>query len=134
MYADADEFSQQTEEDDKVPLMDEVLPIVLAVPGKVQGQPLRKCLVGLTDSGSTTTWINKRALPPGISGYTDKKVTGSTLAGTFTSSEKVCIEDFILPEFNGKQVLPKFGANVFHADCRYDIIIGRDEPESPASL
>ena len=51
---------------------------------------------------------------------------GSTLAGTFTSKEQVCLNDVVLPEFNSKQVLPKLSAKVFHADCRCDVILGRD--------
>ena len=94
--------------------------------GKVQGQKFARSLVVLLDSGSTATWINKKCLPVGIQGYSVPQVTGSTLAGTFASSEQVCIEDMILPEHQPKQSLPKAAAKVFHADCRYDMIVGRD--------
>ena len=53
-------------------------------------------------------------------------VTGSTLAGTFTSSEQVCLEDLTLPEFQPKHKLPKLSANVFHTKCHYGLIVGRD--------
>ena len=98
----------------------------MAVLGKIQGQKFARSLVVLLDSGSTATWINEKCLPVGIQGHTVPQVTGSTLAGTFTSSEQVCIEDMILPEHQPKQSLPKAAAKVFHADCRYDMIVGRD--------
>jgi len=65
-------------------------------------------------------------MPKGVHGYSIKPTTGSTLAGTFTSKEQVCVEELVLPEMNSKQVLPKLGAKVFDADCRYDMILGRD--------
>ena len=54
------------------------------------------------------------------------KVTGSTLAGTFASTEQVCLEDFSLPDFHPKRTLLKLKACVFHADCRYNKIVGHD--------
>ena len=102
------------------------LPMSFCVAGRIQGQNFRKPLVALFDSGSTSTWINKKSLPKGIQGYTVANVTGTTLAGTFSSTEKVCLQDVSLPEFHSKRTLPKCSARVFHADCRYDIIVGRD--------
>ena len=51
------------------------------------------------------------------------KVTGSTLAGTFASTEQVCLEDFSLLVFHPKQTLPKLKACVFHAECCYNVIV-----------
>ena len=104
----------------------ELLPIALAVCGRIQGAPYGRSLLVLFDSGSTTTWMSRKALPKGISGYSVPSVTGSTLAGTFTSKEQVCLNDLILPEFSDKKALHKLGAKVFDADCRYDMILGRD--------
>ena len=104
----------------------DLLPIGFAVAGRIQGVSWGKSLTCLFDSGSTGTWLNKKSMPKGMHGYTVEKTTGSTLAGTFTSTEQVCINDVILPEYNSKRVLPKMPAKVFTADCRYDIIIGRD--------
>ena len=104
----------------------DLLPIALAVAGRIQGTTWSQSLMVLLDSGSTTTWINAKSLPKGVRGYTVKETTGSTLAGTFTSKEQVCINDLMLPEFNNKQILPKLQAKVFGADCRYDMILGRD--------
>ena len=52
------------------------------------------------------------------------KVTGSTLTGTFASTEQVCLKDFSMPDFHPKQTLPKLKACVFHADCHCDVIVG----------
>ena len=84
---------------------------------QIQGTHFGTPLTLFLDSGSTTTWINKICLPKGIQGYTVDKVTGSTLAGTFASTEQVCLEDLSLPDFHPKQTLPKLKACVFHADC-----------------
>ena len=105
---------------------EDLLPITFVVAGRVQGQLFRIPLVGLMDSGSTTTWINKKCLPPGIHGDTVEKITGSTIAGTFESSERVCLQDICLPECSSNKKMPKLSARVIHADCRYDIIVGRD--------
>jgi len=104
----------------------ELLPICIAVPAKLQGQKFGRPLQVLLDSGSTTTWFNSKSLPQGIRGYTVDQISGSTLAGSFTSSEQVCVEDLVLPEFHPKQSLPKLGANIFNSECRYDMILGRD--------
>ena len=104
----------------------ELLPIALAVCGRIQGVPYKRSLLVLFDTGSTSTWMSRKCLPIGISGYTVQDVTGSTLAGTFSSKEQVCINDLILPEFNDKKSLYKLGAKIFDADCRYDMILGRD--------
>ena len=104
----------------------DLLPLSFGVAKQVQGTFFGRPLTLLLDSGSTTTWCNKKCLPKGVQGYSVDKVTGSTLAGTFSSSEQVCLEDFSLPDFHPKRTLPKLKARVFHADCRYDMIIGRD--------
>ena len=105
---------------------DELLPIALAACGRIQGTRFGKSLLVLFDSGSTTTWFSRKSLPKDIHGYTVPSVTGSTLAGTFTSKEQVCLNDLMLPEFSDKKVLHKINAKVFDAECRYDMILGRD--------
>ena len=92
---------------------------------QIQGSHFGTLLTLLLDSGSTATRTNKQCLPKGIQGYTVDKVTGSTLAGTFASTEQVCIEDFSLLDFHPKQTLPKLKARVFHADCCYNMIVRR---------
>ena len=104
----------------------ELLPITFGSAARIQKQVFGRPLLLLLDSGSTSTWINKKSLPKGIMGKTVNKVSGSTLAGSFTSSEQVDLYDFVLPEFHGKRFLPHVAAQVFHAECRYDMIVGRD--------
>ena len=94
-----------------------LLPLSFGMSKQIQGTHLGTPLTLLLDSGSATTWINKRCLPKGIQGYTVDKVTGSALAGTFPSAEQVCLKDFSLPDFHPKWTLPKLKACVFHADC-----------------
>ena len=106
--------------------MSELLPIALAVCGRIQGKTCGRPLTVLLDSGSTNTWFNSKARPKGIHGYNVEKVSGTTLAGSFSSSEQLCVHDFVLPEFSSKQKLTKLKANVFNAECRYDMIVGRD--------
>ena len=93
---------------------------------RIQGQVFARPLLVLLDSGSDITWISKKALPKDIQGYTVPKLSGTTLAGTFSSTEQVSMEGSGLPEFYGNRSLPKLGARVFHAPCRYDMIVGRD--------
>ena len=85
----------------------ELLPIAFAVTSRIQGTSFGRSLLVLLDSGSTASWMNKKALPKGMQGHMVPESTGSTLAGTFTSKEQVCLNDVVLPEFNSKQVLPK---------------------------
>ena len=49
-----------------------------------------------------------------------------TIAGEFTSSTKVTLQDICLPEFMSYPVFDSFEARVINTDCRYDMIIGRD--------
>ena len=83
----------------------------------------------LLDSSSTTTWINKKSLPPGIQGYSVNPVKGTTFAGFFSSSEQVCLQDFMLPKHAPKKSLHKLNMKVFHADCQYNVIIECDVPQ-----
>ena len=92
----------------------------------MQGTAYGRPLLLLLDSGCATSRMNKHAMPKNIHGHMVPKATGSTLAGTFTSDEQVCLEDSSLPDFHPKQTLPKFKACVFHAECCYDMIIGLD--------
>lgn len=119
-------FSDSYLDTETVAVKKDLLPLSFGVAKKIQGVRFGTPLTLLLDSGSTTTWISKKCLPPGIQGQTVNKVTGSTLAGDFSSSEEILLEDFVLPDFHSKKFLPKLPARVFHAECRYDMIIGRD--------
>ena len=94
-----------------------LLPLSFGISKQIHGSHFGTPLTLLLNSGSTETWIIKSCLPKGIQGYMVDKVTGSTLAGTFASTDQVCLEDFSLPDFHPKQTLPKLKACIFHADC-----------------
>ena len=49
-----------------------------------------------------------------------------TIAGEFTSSTKVTLQDICLPEFMSNRTFDSIEARVIGTDCRYDMIIGRD--------
>jgi hypothetical protein len=100
--------------------------MTFCVAAKLQQQVSQRPLLALLDSGSTTTWINHRSIPDGVQGTPVDNLKGSTLAGEFSSSEQITLHDFALPEFHSKRTLPILQARVFQADCRYDIIVGRD--------
>ena len=106
--------------------MEELLPIALGTAGRIQGAAFGRPLSVSLDSGSATSWFNAESLPKGTHGHTVPQVKGSALAGSFSSSKQVCLQDFAFPEFNSKQTHPKLAANVFHAGCRCDMIISRD--------
>ena len=48
------------------------------------------------------------------------------MAGTFKSDHEVTFTDVMLPELT-TNTLPTMNARIFNANCRYDIIIGREE-------
>ena len=48
------------------------------------------------------------------------------MAGTFKSSVEVTLSHVTFPEFFRNRMLESAPARVFTADCRYDMIIGRD--------
>ena len=96
------------------------------VPRLMEKVPFGSPLTVLLDSGSTSTWINHRCLPNNVHGRTVLTITGSTMAGTFKSTKEIVLSDMILPELRQNTYLPKCPARIFNADCRYDMILGRD--------
>ena len=107
---------------------EDVCPYTIATVGRIQKTipVINKPLLVLFDSGSSSTWMSRKALPRGILGTTGPKITSVTMAGTFSSSQQVRLENIILPEFYKQRSLEQCNAYVFQAPCRYDIIIGRD--------
>ena len=59
----------------------ELLPIALAIIGRIQGVRFVKSRVVLLNSGSTTLWINKKCLQKDIHGSMVEPVRGTSLAG-----------------------------------------------------
>ena len=48
------------------------------------------------------------------------------MAGNFSASQALDLEQLSFPEFHRHRILETSTVNVFNSDCRYDIIIGRD--------
>ena len=54
------------------------------------------------------------------------EVTNHTIAGSFSSSQEVTLAQVHLPEFHRTRTLTTMKARIFEANCRYDLILGRD--------
>ena len=81
----------------------------------------------LFDSGSNLTWVKEKSLPHGIQSHlAGQPIVGSTMAGTFTSTKAVDLAGITIPELSPSRAVTKLHARVMEADCRYDIIFGRD--------
>ena len=86
--------------------------------------PSNKPYTVLFDSGSTSTWISRCCLH--LTPHDAPPITGTTLAGPFTSNAIVHLFGVRLPKFRCNVSLTELKAHVFDNDCRYDIIMGRD--------
>ena len=73
-----------------------------------------------------TSWIKRSCLPTGTNGQTIAEVTNQTMAGSFSSSQEVTLNQVLLPEFHRTCTLTTMKARIFEANCRYDLILGRD--------
>jgi Retroviral aspartyl protease len=84
-------------------------------------------LLTLLDSGSTITWIAKRAIPASITLTKQTTIHGSTLAGLFLVNEYLPAQRVKFLELHPTMSLDLPASPVFEqAGCRYDIIMGRD--------
>ena len=104
---------------DKVPMASL---LVRTVHKHLNGKPL----IILWDSGLSLTWISSHCLPKGCIPARAEKLSSNTLVGQMSSDTQVTLENLVLPEFFKTRVVEKATARVFHADCRYDVIGGRD--------
>ena len=96
------------------------------VPHLMENVPFGSLLTILLDSGSTSTWISQSCLPNHIHGRTVTSIMGSTMAGTFKSTEEIILSNMVLPELCQNSYLPKCPAQIFNADCCSDMILGHD--------
>ncbi len=82
----------------------------------------------LLDSGSTTTLINKKCLPRHCKPCKlSSSRKGSTLAGTYTSTEMVIMHNLRLPEFDKNRNVDQQKALVFQSEtCKCNVILGTD--------
>ena len=89
----------------------------------IQNVPFSCPLSILLDSGSTTSWFNKNALPQSINPTTVPSVKGTTMAGDFQSNQLLTLSDVTLSELSDL-VLPTLPTHLFTASCHYDLILG----------
>ena len=103
------------------------IPTTMAFVGSIQHVPQPKALSVLFDSGSDYTYVNQKALPPGVTPAKNQNAhTADTAAGLMTTKHTVLLSDITLPEFGKSLRFDSLHANVITHDIRYDIILGRD--------
>ena len=105
---------------------EDFVPMTTMLAGSIQQNGTAKPLLVLFDSGSKSNWMRRGALPNGVNGKVVKQRQGSTVAGSFSSSVEIDFQGIRLPEFYRNRTIDGFKAMVFNADCRYDVILGRD--------
>jgi len=121
------EAEGSTETKDALKSHNDIIPIILFLPGNIHGKESNRPLLALLDSGSTHSWISHRALPTGIQGQTDISVQSQTLAGPMKSTQVVDMTKILLPEFFRTRVIDTHTTWVFFQEqCRYNLILGRD--------
>ena len=102
------------------------VPMSVCLAATVQNQSFDMPLSCLLDSGATTSWIKHSRLPKGTNGRTITNMTTQTMAGSFSSSREVTLQQVLLPEFHRTRKVTTMKARIFEADCQYDLILGRD--------
>merc|ERR1712214_28032 len=108
-------------------LRHDLTPILYMKPTAIQGIQLDRALLGLADSGSTATLVNKKCLPFGVVTLKGPSKFTTTTNGTYTSCERVTLQNLKFPEF-GNRSIGDVQADLFDVpNCRYDIILGRTE-------
>ena len=80
----------------------------------------------LFDGGSTSTWIKALSLPRGVNGRITNTVTSNTIAGNVKSNLVVDLNRIVLPEFRRSRTYRHIEGRILHADCRHDVIFGRN--------
>jgi hypothetical protein len=92
----------------------------------IQGVAYNRPLVGLLDSGSDSSHIQRRALPDGVTpDVVHRLVLGLTGEGTVNG--EVTLTNMLLPELSRTlRINDTFKCNVMDNKSQYDIILGRD--------
>ena len=81
----------------------------------------------LFDSGSTSTLINERAIPPGVTPKQGPTQQVTTTQGNYSSSEYFDAQEIVFPDFCTTRKIPTLHLRTFSsATSRYDFIVGRD--------
>jgi hypothetical protein len=69
---------------------------------------------------------HEHCIPKGATPLVSSTTTGTTLAGTFTTSRFVKLEKILLPEFHRSCRIDSHTCYLIKSKCPYDIIVGRD--------
>ena len=87
-----------------------------------------ECLLkALLDSGGTKTMVHRKAIPRGCTPQRlTHPLTGSTINGTFETTDFVVLNRLSLPELDPHKIVDDQQALVFDGPTQYDIILGRD--------
>ena len=81
----------------------------------------------LFDSGSTSTLINERTVPPQVKPKQGEKQLVTTTQGNYTSENYFDELDIMFPEFCKTRLIPTVHLRTFSSrNSRYDFIVGRD--------
>ena len=106
----------------------DIAPVCIVKIKYIGGIRLDQPLVCLLDTGSTSTMIQHRCLPPESQPIISKhkKIT-TTINGTFDTSLSANLPNISLPEFVNGQTVDGVEARLFDSrKCQYDIIFGHD--------
>ena len=104
----------------------DLIPMTTMMASSIQENGMTKPLLVLCDSGATSNWIRRGALPKGVNGKQVEQHKGTTVAGGFQSNIEIEFKNVMFPEFYRTRTIDSFKAMVFNAECRYDVILGRD--------
>ena len=102
------------------------VPMVLCMAHSIQKQASSRPLLVLLDSGASSSWFHRSALPKGAVPSKTDVLSSVTLAGNLQSSQKVNLERVSFPEFFKTRFIDSIECRVFDTPCRYAAIIGRD--------
>ena len=81
----------------------------------------------LFDSGSTSTLINERAVPPNVEPRLSDPQVVTTTQGTYSSKNYFDASEIIFPEFCKTRMIPKVHLRTFSSvNSWYDFIVWRD--------
>ena len=83
-------------------------------------------LLCLLDSGAVGCWISPTKVPIDTPHHKVSKVVNQTLAGTFSSTEEIQLQNIFLLEFHHTQCLDQLKAKTFTTNCHYHMILGQD--------
>ena len=117
-----DIFTNQTECLNTI--QQDLLPISILIPKRIQNIPNHKVLIALFDNGGTITLIHEHVLMTRDTPFISTNQIFTTLAGEFQSNKQVLLQDIVLPEFKRTAYIQSHACQVFIGPYSNDIILG----------